>query len=367
MKNIKIYFLLLLLISISCDQQADEAVDGEESSQGITLTTEQIEKAGIQTSILQKRSVLSFIKVTGEVSVPPNNLADIHMIVPAYVRKVHVLPGDVVRRGDPLVDLYHPDIVRMQTDYQTAQAELEQINAELVRKKQLDGTNIVSEKDLLDLRTRQKRIQSTISALTSSLQAINISPQQVLDGRLSNEVRILASIAGTVSEIGVNKGMLVSPTMKMLSIVDTQHKHLELNVYPSDARMLEIGMDVLFTTDTYPEEAMAEIYLINKNINEDNLVLVHCHLKNENKPYIIGDFAQAKIIANSDSVYALNDEEIINEGGKSFVFFKENDQFIRQEVITGISDGTLTEVKGPSDIFRKELVISGNYYLNANW
>jgi cobalt-zinc-cadmium efflux system membrane fusion protein len=352
---------------VACSQSSDETNPIEDSEPGISLSAAQQQEAAITAAKLERIPVRSFVKVTGEIAVPPNNLANIHMVVPAYVRQVHVLPGDVVSKGAALVDLYHPDIVKMQSDYQVALAELARLEAELERKGRLDGTNIVSQKDLLTLQTQRQITASEVSSIESSLEAINISTQKVRNGSIQKQVTITSPIAGTVSSLNINKGMLVSPDLPMLSIVDTQHKHLELNVYPTEAQKIEPGMEVLFTTNAYPQEEKATIYLVNKNVNQDNIVMVHCHLESESLPFIIGDFAEAKIVTDADSVYAIGNEEIINESGKKYLFYKDGNRYYRTEVITGKSDDLFTEIRGPKEIFNRQVVTRGNYYLNANW
>ena len=97
----------------------EEGGHEEEGEEGVVeLTTQQIETIGLETKTLEKRNLGNNIKVTGNLELFPQDMANISPFVGGNVRSIKVIEGDKVRKGEVLAYLEHPDIISMQQEYQ---------------------------------------------------------------------------------------------------------------------------------------------------------------------------------------------------------------------------------------------------------
>ena len=97
----------------------EEGSHEEEGEEGVVeLTTQQIETIGLETKTLEKRNLGNNIKVTGNLELFPQDMANISPFVGGNVRSIKVIEGDKVRKGEVLAYLEHPDIISMQQEYQ---------------------------------------------------------------------------------------------------------------------------------------------------------------------------------------------------------------------------------------------------------
>lgn len=363
----KTYILSLIIILFACSKEAENKSSGQISSDLIILEEAQVREAQIKTGKIKKLPVGSYIAATGVVDVPPNNRAEVYSFLDAYVEKIHVLPGDEVVKGKVLVTLYHPSFVEMQYELLKLTARAAQLDAEVNRKEKLKDTQVVSEKELLEMQTRLSIIKAEIGQVSQQLKQINIDPEKVSESTIKERTLLKAPIDGIITHMYVNKGKLLRATMPAFTLINREHKHLELNVFPKDAAKLKKNQTILYEIASRGFSGKGSIYLINPNISENNTVLVHGHIDDEEnaKNVLIGDFIEARILLNTDSVYAIDNEEIVHQSNKHYLFVKEFDGFRQVEVLLGQKDHLNTQILGPKEIFEKEVVLNGNYYLNG--
>src|ERR1700741_2812861 len=88
----KIATLLMVLPLLSCNNNADKkenALTGKTdkvNSMIVTLTDAQLKNAGIDTGRIQKRTLSSFLKVSGLIDVPPQNRVSISFPMGGYLK-----------------------------------------------------------------------------------------------------------------------------------------------------------------------------------------------------------------------------------------------------------------------------------------
>ena len=69
----------------------------------VELRADQIKLAGIQTGVIEKRSLSGTLKVNGIVGAAPQNLATICAPMSGFVRSTTLIPGSTVTKGQLLV------------------------------------------------------------------------------------------------------------------------------------------------------------------------------------------------------------------------------------------------------------------------
>ncbi len=166
----------------------------------------------------------------------------------------------------------------------------------------------------------------------------------------------------------------------MFKIVDTEHLHAELIVFEKDVPKLKIGQKVRFTLANETKERHATIHLIGREISADRTVRVHCHLDEEDTQLLPGMYLKALVETNSNEVYALPNEAIVDFEGKKYVFVATEGDFCKDkackeekpadygfemvEIKTGVSEMNYTQIIFINVIDKQaDIVINGAYDL----
>jgi cobalt-zinc-cadmium efflux system membrane fusion protein len=168
--------------------------------------------------------------------------------------------------------------------------------------------NVSSEKTFLKAESDYKTTRARYESLKKKLQLMNINPNTVTEVNLRSTIAVKAPISGFVTSVLATKGMFLNPSDIALTIMNTEHMHIELNIYEQDLTNVAIGDEVSFNIQNGHTPYKAEVHLINKAIDPENrTVKVHCHFKDESDALSLtpGMFVEAEIYALSDSSLAL--------------------------------------------------------------
>ncbi|MEQ8473407.1 MAG: efflux RND transporter periplasmic adaptor subunit [Marinoscillum sp.] len=366
MKSI-IYISLVSIMLLSCEQPKEES-ESKPEEQLIHLSQEQLTYNNIKIGRLKRGVVKHKIKATGMVDVPPNYSIRLSSPLEAYVSKLLILPGNTVRKGQVIAHLTHPGIAQVQKDYLTARAQKQFLEKDLERKKSLLTENGVSQKSYDQLESEYTEINTRLKSLENELRRLDISPSFVSTDNITQTLRLKAPIDGVITDLFRKTGEYVGASEPLLSILNRDHEHIELQVFQNDLMKVKKGMPVelrLFGNDK--QVFNGEVFLVNAQLDRETLSSnIHVH-PGENFPDIaINSVVFGEIIYQMDSAHIVPSSEIIREGNTYFLFQKTAEGFKKVEVETGYNDGSNIAILGPQEILESELILKGNYYLNGS-
>ena len=381
MKNILVVLLLLAGLS-SCnkkEEETPETVAGqtrqekEQQTDAVELTKAQYETAGIEIGSTTTRNLSDVVTANGIIDIPPQNLVSISAPMGGFVRKTELLQGMNVRKGEVIATIENPDFIQIQQDYLETESKLEYAQLEFARQSELSKENINAQKVLQLSVSEVKTQKARLSGLRERLKTAGINLNTLEKGMIVNSAVIVSPISGSVTTVNVNLGKYVSPTDVMFEIVDTDHMHVELSVFEQDIPKIKLGQLVRFTVSNNPDkEHQAKVYLINKKINEDRTVRVHCHLAKDDPGLLPQNFVKATIETGASPVSALPDQAIVDFDGKSYIFIQNPGRgkdsglaFDMKEVHRGVSENGFSQVKFPEGFDEKnvKIVLKGAYAL----
>lgn len=356
------------------EEEGDHEEEGEEGV--VELTTQQIETIGLETKTLEKRNLGNNIKVTGNLELFPQDMANISPFVGGNVRSIKVIEGDKVRKGEVLAYLEHPDIISMQQEYQEKNDELVFLKQDFERKQTLYDKGVSSGKEFQMAQSKFRSTTSSVNGLRSKLRLLGINTTKVEQGEIFSAVPITTPISGYVDEVMVSLGDYVAPQSKMFTVSDNSKIHLDLKVYEKDIPKVKEGQKIQFTVASRPDELLsAEVHSIGKTFEEDPKALhVHADIDNKNGDLLPGMYVEGRIIQGKKSGFAVPEEAIIKEGEQSYVFIVDEDEapeenkikFKRIPVSIGIQDLGFVEINLPADVSTDaKVVIKGAYMLSS--
>ncbi|WP_440134352.1 efflux RND transporter periplasmic adaptor subunit, partial [Chitinophaga sancti] len=340
-----------LIIMTGCHSSADnkevtKAQPADSSSNTVQLNAMQVKNAGVETGKPELKQMHSSLKVSGVIDVPPQNLYSISIPLGGYLKRMNLLPGMQVSKGQVLAVLEDPQYVQLQEDYLVAQSKLSYLEADFNRQQELNQSKANSDKVLQQVKSDFESQKVIVRALSEKLHLININPATLKSANISRQVSILAPISGYVSKVNVNTGKYVAPTDVLFELLDPADLHLSLTVFEKDLSQISPGQTVIAWTNNSSEKYQAEVHFITQGVDESHAAEVHCHLKKYDKRLVPGMFMNAEIALNNAMVKALPDNAIVKWQGKNYVFkVDRGNTFAMLPVETGAHTDGFTEIR----------------------
>lgn len=335
--------LALLFLLFSC-KEGKTVVPVSKNSSSITVTKLQFNAANMEIQTPTQEVFNVTVKASGKIDVPPQNRAKVAAFIGGYVKSTALLIGDKVKKGQALLTLENTIFLDIQKEYLDVVEQITYLKSEFQRQKALYDEQITSQKNYLKAESDFRRAQGMYQSLRNKLLLLNINPNQVEQGKLTTTITIYAPIAGYISVMNANLGMLVSPSDVILEIVNNNDLHVELAVFEKDILKIHEGQGIDFIVPEASKDVfLAKVHLVGKSIEgNDRTINVHGHLdENIKQKLICGMFVEADIIIASKKRMALPIEALITENNTNFVLL-------------------LTNLKNGTAIFTKVAVIIGD-------
>lgn len=360
----------------------------------VRISEEQDEVLQLKFEHLQKMNLSEFVSASGKLQVPPQNQASISSAIGANVASINVIEGDVVRKGQVLATLTHPDLIQLQVDYQESVNQLEYLKKDYERQEMLLKNNVASGKQFQQVKSEYLSLKAKNKGLEAKLRLLNINPSVVKSGNIINSVPVLATIDGAISKVEVNLGKYIEPQTELFEVLNTDKLHADLKVFESDITKVRTGQEVVFQINNQNGSSYtAKVTTIGKSFEENpRAVMVHSTVSAKNTGLLPGIFITGKIMTGENEVLALPEAAVVTEGDKSFIFVashqeedanahKEEDEHRHGnegheggakitlkmiEVITGVQDRGYVQIK-PLEKLDNEILVAQNaaYYLLA--
>lgn len=359
-----IYSILSLALINACSDKPEviqhPATVADE--QTVVLTDEQMKNGEIVSGKAESRELSRTIRVTGSVEAPPGNVISVSFPYGGYVRRMNLLPGTRVSRGEVLVTLEDPQYIQLQQDYLTAKSKFIFLEAEFNRQQVLNADKTASDKTFQQVRDEFESQRIAVRALAEKLRLINVNPDKLTAETISGNVNIHSPINGFVTDIFVNTGKYVTPTDVLFELVNPADVHLILNVHEKDINAIAVGQAVTCYRNNDDTKYSAVVHLISKSVKADRTSEVHCDFRSDASAFLPGMFVSADIELISKAVTAVPDDAIVRHGGKAYVFeVLGRNEFRMTPVETGMATAGFTEIV--SELKSRDVVVKNAYTL----
>lgn len=352
---------VVLFALTSCSQENTESITIEEETtlENIyTLSKTQFESSNMQLGQLEMNEFHEVVKANGMFDVPPEHRASVSSYFGGTVKSLRLLVGEEVKKGQTLFVLENPSFVQLQQDFLEASAQLTYLKSDYERQKSLAQENIASQKSFLKAESEYQVIKVKVESLRKKLMLLNINPDALTDENISPTISILSPMDGYITQINISTGMFLNPAETAINIVNTEHLHIELNIFEKDLSKIKVGQDIRFKIqENSSQEYGAIVYLINKTIDPDHRTIgIHGHLSDEGQTsfFTPGMYVQSEIYTNTIRKASVPENTVVESENKYYVLVlekTENEQFIftRKEVEIGVSNNGTTEILNDSD------------------
>lgn len=306
----------------------------------VNISPEIVNNLGVRTARVEREKLQEAIRTVGYIQYDQDRLVHIHPRVEGWIEKLHVkAAGDPVSKGQPLYDIYSPQLVNAQEELVLA-----------VR------------------RENERLIQASVDRLKSLQLSEEFIKQLRQDQQVMQTVTFHSPQDGVVDNLEVREGFFVGPGTTMMSIGALDDVWVEAEVFERQAAMLRPRLQVTMRIDYLPGRVwQGEVDYIYPSLDATTRTL-RARLKFPNKE---GDlrpnmFAQITI-HSTETIEALvvPREALIRTGTQErLVLALGEGRFRSQEVKVGRSAGDVVEIlEGAAE--GDEIVTSAQFLIDS--
>lgn len=369
--NIILSFFIAVFLFSSCNTATKEEAAKEEHHEGesaeVQMTAEQIKAIGLETDSISYRNLKSTLKVNGKLELPPQNFAQVSVLMGGIIKDIPVREGQLVSKGQVLVSLENTDFLQLQQEFLENKAHLTFAEAEYNRQKELQKDNINATKTFQQTEADYNTSLGKQKVLGEKLRLFNLNPETLTAATVKSTFSIIAPISGNLKSMDVNIGKFVEPNKQLFEIVDNHALHIDLTVYEQDVAKVKVGQLISFSIINDPHHAhTAKIFSINKAFeNGQQAVIAHAEILGTDDQLLSGMYVDARIETDENKVMCLPSEAIVSNGNEHFIYVEHEPNTYKQvQVTTGATDMGFTEITPLEKLEGNvKVVVKGAYYL----
>jgi cobalt-zinc-cadmium efflux system membrane fusion protein len=366
--QIILFSALLSCLLFACSSNEDTSKEATQpSAQQFKLSSQQVKALGLELGSLKAQQMGLSVFANGIIDVPPQNKSYIAMPFGGYIKEIKVLDGMLVKKGQVLLVVEHPDIIQLQQDYLELQSQMDYLSADYERQKQLYEKEAGSAKSFQQAKSAYMVNKAKLSGLAVQLEMANVNMAALQKGTIERTQRIRSPFSGVITKVTANVGAFAEPKDNLLEIIDLKHAHAELTVYEKYLSFLRKDQVVQLQFVDLNQTSSAKIYLIGREISKERTVKVHCHFDQLPADITPGAYLKAEILADNQQQFTLPEEAVVQQDGKDVVFIAQDGNYLPIEVDLLLSQaGRVALTSNKMDLLkRSQIVVKGAYELLA--
>jgi RND family efflux transporter MFP subunit len=329
-------------------QDKSQAQQGTEPGTIVELTPAEITAAGVQVAAVRTAELKTDIAAFGRVEQPEAQLAAVSARIGGRVDKLYVqYTGERVRSGQPVADIYSPEVATAIEEYHLAEENRNQL-------KQSDDAFARAQADTLVKASQHKLELWGISAKQSDAPEKSGVPH----------VTIYSYASGTVVDRKVTQGQYVNAGDTLLTVADLNQVWIKADVYEEQLPQIRPGQEVAITADSLPNRTLhGHVDFIEPAANpQTRTVPVHVHVANPGMRLLPGMFVNATFESRAaEPSIVVPRSAVLDTGTRKIVYLaRPNGVFEAREVQVGAATEDLFPVL-------HGLALGDNVVLNGNF
>lgn len=305
----------------------------------VNVPIEQQTRIGLKVTKVEKRDVVRAIRTIGTVTADQTKEYHFHTKINGWVEKVYAdYVGRRIRKGEPLFDLYSPDLITTQEEY-------------LEARKQRDPT-----------------AQEIAKAAIDRLLLWGVPPSEVnklkTSGKVKPSVTFVSLADGFIASKKVVNGMYITPDMDLYQIDDLANLWVVVTLYEYDVAAVSVGDEVEIRLPYDPDVVIkGKInYLFPEIEAETRTAKARIEIDNADQKLKPRMFVDVELTKDMGMSLLIPEDAVIDTGTKKIVFVKTGpSSFDPRKITVGPRIGT--EVVILSGIKEGEEVVTSAHFL----
>ena len=283
-------------------RKQDAAASTAETASIIAIDPSTIQTMGIRTAEVTRGPLRRLIRTVANVDYDETALAEVTTKYKGWIEKLYVdSTGALVNPGDPLFEIYSPELYSAQTEYLAA------LSAQ-------SGSSSAEDHALLESARTKLKFYDISDAQIAELEKTR---------KATKTLTITAPISGFVVEKNVVAGQMVDAGMKLYRLADIGVVWVYAQVYEQDLSAVQLGQEATMTLSYLPDRKFrGRVTYIYPTVDEKTRT-ARVRMEFHNPGYFLkpGMFATVELVADiSPSALLVPDSAVLRSGQKNTVF-----------------------------------------------
>ncbi|HWR54375.1 MAG TPA: efflux RND transporter periplasmic adaptor subunit [Bryobacteraceae bacterium] len=334
--------------------EAVYADDGSGLPSGsVRVPAEKQQLIGVRYAEVETTQGSESIRAVGKVAFDETRLHHIHSRTDGWIERVHVnFEGDLVRKGQPLLTLYSPELLASQQEYLVA----------------LKARDVLGGSTVRDVASNNRAM---VDAARRRLQLWNMTDEQIAElertGKPKASVTLYSDSSGYVMKLNAFHNQRVAPETELYTIVDLSRVWVLASVFEYDAVSVRVGQPAVVTVPYLNNRKIsARVAYIQPQLDAQTRTLqVRLELPNPGFALKPEMFVDVDLAVKQTPRITVPSEAVLDSGAKKTVFVTAGQGWFEpREVEAGQRVGDRIEIlKGLKS--GERIVASGVFLLNS--
>ena len=299
------------------DTGARPAADAGTPRAPVQIDTRRRQLLGVRTAAVEREPIERQIRAVGIVRYDETRLSEVTLKLAGWISKLHVdATGQTVRRGQPLLDLYSPELVATGQEYLLALSTRATMQQSQVPEARAQADRLVE-----SARRRLELWDLPVDAI-----------ERLERTRQANGTMTFRSPAsGIVIEKPVVEGMRAEAGQTLYRIADLSTVWVEAEVFESDAPFVRTGQAATVTLDAWPGERLTgrAVFIYPFVEERTRTIRVRLAFPNPQQRLKPGMFANVELTASLGTGLTIPSDALLDAGREQVVFVAEGDGYFQ--------------------------------------
>lgn len=328
--------------------------DDEMQSGQVKISPDKVQKLGVKTAPAEMREMVSTVRAVGKFQVDERRLHTVTTKFEGYIEKLYVnATSQPVKRGQPLMQVYSPELVSAQEEYLIA----------------WQGSRTLEK----GTQESQIGVGNLAEGALKRLRNWDVSDAQLQrlqkEGKATRTMTLYSPVNGVVLEKSAVQGMRFMPGEPLYQIADLSQLWMIADVFEQDIAMVRVGQKANIIIDAYPgREFSGKVAYVYPTLSpETRTVQVRVELANPDGVLKPDMYASVQLASGQGKakMLAVPDSAIIDSGTRQVVLVQRGEGlFEPREVKLGMRADGYTEILAGVSL-GDDVVVRANFLIDA--
>jgi membrane fusion protein, copper/silver efflux system len=303
----------------------------------VEISPEQQQLIGVKTVKVAVTSLRKVIRTVGRIEADERKLATINTKFEGWIEKLYVdYTGRHVKKGEPLAEIYSPELLATQQEFLTA--------VKLAKPPNPAGEGAYSQ-------LISKDAAALVEAARQRLRLWDITEDQIRKieetGKPVRTLTLYSPVSGFVIQKVAIQGMKVAPGEKLFDIADLSTLWLIADIYEYELPLIRVGDSARIVFSYFPgKEMSSQIDYVYPAVSADTRTAkVRFRLSNPGDRLKPQMYTNVDIKINMGKRLAVPDSAVIDTGVRQVVYVDKGEgAFEPREVILGMRAEGFVEI-----------------------
>jgi Cu(I)/Ag(I) efflux system membrane fusion protein len=318
----------------------------------------------IRTQPVTRGEAVVAIRTVGIVAYDQTKLVNVNTRIMGWAEKLYVdKPGQFVKRGAPLLDIYSPDLYSAQYEYLLAYRQWQKF----------ENTSRRDDSQTHNAAWQQSanEAQALMESARKRLKLWEISNNEIAalekSGKPRDTLQLHAPFSGYVIQKNIDPAAMVRPGMTLYRVANLNTVWINADIYEYELPYVKVGQKVTVTALAYPGRVFdAKVdFIYPYSENKTRTTTVRLVMENKKGRFKPANYVNAEIKQHVGQRLLVPDTAVFDTGPQQFVFVEVTDgHFVPRRIELGPRVDNQFVVNAGL-VEGEQVVVDGNFLLDS--